>query len=818
MEGLFSMESIIKDIRYGIRTLLRRPGFTAIALITLALGIGANTAIFSLVDTVLLRPLPVSHPEQLVELYGTLHNGADFTLQSYLNYKDYRDRNQVLSGLLAYRFAPMSLSHGGSNERVWGYLVSGNYFDVLGVPPVLGRGFLPEEDETPDSHPVAVMGYGCWQKRFAADPNIAGKTVSINNHNFTVVGVAPKGFVGTEVGFAPDLFVPMMMDNVIEVDSTLLHSRADDNLFVVGRLKPGVTAPQAESAFQAITLQLAQEHPKEDEGRGVKLMTPGLFLPSIRDSIVGFTAVLMGVVCLVLLLACVNLANLLLARATERRKEIATRLALGARRARLVRQLVTESLLLSLAGGAAGLLIAAWLNNLVAGIKLPTDITFVFDLRLDWRVLTFALLVSVLTGIVFSILPALQASKPELVPALKDEASMGGFRRSRLRNALVVVQVALSLVLLIGAGLIVRSLQVAQRMRPGFNPDNAVTLSFDMGLQGFSEAQGREFQARVLERARTLPGVRAAALTVSLPLSLNYWSSVVYIEGREPRPLSQMPVVIPYSVSPDYFKTMETPLRGRDFSEDEKKKESRVAIVNETFANRFFPNQEVIGKRFNFSGPSNPLWQVIGVAANGQYNTLGEEPQAAVFRPLLRDYNSGVTLVARTNADPQAVVGALRREVQAIDPSMPLFNVETLNEHMSVPLFPARIAAALLGSFGMLALLLAAIGIYGVMSYVVAGRVREIGLRMALGAKHRDVLKLIVGQGMFLAIIGLAIGLALAFAAARLLNTLLYGVSAADPLTFCVIASLLFAVAALACFIPALRATKVDPLVALRYE
>jgi macrolide transport system ATP-binding/permease protein len=812
------MESILMDIQYGFRRLWQRPSFTAIALITLALGIGANTAIFSLVNTALLRPLPVSHPEQLVSVYGTLHDGADFTLQSYLNYKDYRDRNQVLSGLLAYRFAPMSLSHGGSNQRVWGYLVSGNYFDVLGVPPMLGRGFLPEEDKTPDSHPVVVMGYGCWQQRFGADPNIVGKTISINGHNFTVVGVAPRGFIGTEVAFAPDLFVPMMMDHVIEVDANWLDSRADDNLFVVGRLKPGVTAAQAESAMRAITLQLAQEYPKEDEGRGVRLMTVGLFLPEIRSSILSFTAVLMGVVVLVLLLACVNLANLLLARATERRKEIATRLALGASRARLVRQLVTESLLLSLIGGAIGLMIASWINHLVAGIKLPTDIALLFDLRLDWRVLTFALFASLATGVVFSILPALHASRPELVPALKDEASMGGFRRSRLRNALVVVQVALSLVLLIGAGLIVRSLQAAQRMRPGFNPDHAVTLSFDMGLQGYSEQRGREFQNRVLEHARAIPGVRSVALAGWLPLSLNYNSTSVYLEGEAPRPISQLPQVIPYYVSPEFFRTMETPLRGRDFTEQEDKKESRVAIVNETFARKFFPNQDAIGKRFTFSGPGDPFWQVIGVVADGKYNSLGEEQQPAIFRPLLRDYNTSVALVARTTGDSQNVIRALRREMQTLDPAMPLYNVETLNEHMAVPLFPARMAAIVLGSFGVLALLLAAVGIYGVMSYVVAGRIREIGLRMALGASPRKVMKLIVGQGMFLAIIGLAIGLGLAFAGTRLLGSLLYGVSAADPLTFIGIASLLSAVAVLACFVPARRATKVDPLVALRYE
>src|SRR5438034_6209715 len=443
------MHSLVRDIRYGLRNFLKRPGFTAIAVITLALGIGANTAIFSLVNTVLLRPLPVSHPEQLAEVYGTFHNGADYTIQSYLNYKDYRDRNDVFSRLIAYHFAPMSVSHDGRNERLWGYLVSGNYFDVLGIQPFMGRYFAPEEDKTLSTHPVAVITHGCWQKRFASNPGIIGQNVSLNGHVFTVIGVAPEGFNGTEVAYGPEFFVPFMMAREIEPGSNWIDYRDNDNIFVVGRLKPGVSTPQAESQLQAITLQLAKEYPKENEGRGVRLLTPGLFIPDIRNSVINFSGVLMGVVGLVLLLACVNLANLLLARATERRKELAIRLAVGASRRRIVRQLVTESVLLSLAGGLGGLLLATWINGLVAAIKLPTDIALVFDLRVDWRVLLFALTVSLATGIVFSLLPALQSSRPDLVPALKDEVSMAGFHRSRLRNALVIVQVALSLVLLV---------------------------------------------------------------------------------------------------------------------------------------------------------------------------------------------------------------------------------------------------------------------------------------------------------------------------------------------------------------------------------
>ena len=812
------MQSLVRDIRYALRSFVKRPGFTVIAVVTLALGIGANTAIFSLVNTVLLRPLPVPHPEQLTEVYGTFHNGADYTIQSYLNYKDYRDRNDVFSGLIAYRFAPMSVSHEGRNERVWGYLVSGNYFDVLGVQPFLGRYFISEEDKTPGSHPVAVISYGCWQKRFASNSGIVGQPVKLNGHVFTVIGVAPRGFNGTEVAYAPELFVPMMMAHEIEPGSNWLESRDSDNLFVVGRLKPGISSAQAESQLKAITAQLGKDYPKETEGRGVALLTPGLFIPDIRNSVISFSSVLMGVVGLVLLLACVNLANLLLARATERRRELAIRLAVGANRTRIVRQLVTESVLLSLAGGLGGVLLAAWINDLVASIKLPTDIALVFDLRLDWRVLAFALGVSLATGIFFSLLPALQSSKPDLVPALKDEASMSGFRRSRLRNALVIVQVALSLVLLVCAGLVVRSLQVAERTRPGFTPENAVALSFDLGLQGYSEAKGRDFQRQIIERTQSMPGIRSVALTSTVPLTLDYSYTSIYVEGQSITGTSDLPVAVPNEISPNYFRTMEIPLRGRDFTERDDKDESRVAIVNETFARRFLPGRDAIGRRFNFSGPDKPYWEVIGVAADGKYNSLGEDPKAAFYRPILRDYSTNATLVARTVGDSKSALAALRSELERLDATLPLYNVQTLSDHMSVPLFPFRMAATVLGSFGILAIVLAAIGIYGVMSYVVAGRTREIGVRIALGAARRDVLLLIIKQGMTLAVVGLGIGLLVAFGVAQLLAKLLFGVSAVDPLTFAGVALLLALVAALACYIPARRATKVDPLVALRYE
>ena len=568
------MERLLQDIRFGLRQLLRKPGFATLAIISMALGIGANTSIFSLLDTVLLRPLAVHDSSRLVELYGALHNGKDVTLQSYPNYKDYRDRNTVLSGLCAYRVVVSALSHGGRNQRIWGYLVSGNYFDVLGVKPALGRGFLPEEDATPGSHPVAILSHGCWERRFGSDPAIVGQTVQFNGHAFTVVGIAPKGFIGTEVAYAPEMFIPLMMASEIEPGAKWLERRTSDNLFVVGRLKPGVSEAQARAELETITAQLGKDYP-ENAGRGLTLGKPGLFLPEIRNGVFGFAGILTAVGALVLLLACVNLANLLLARATERRKELAVRLAVGASRSRIIRQLLTESLIISLAGGAAGVGLAAFINNAVRNLRLPTEIALLFDLRVDWRVLTFTLALSIATGILFSLIPALQSSRPQLVPALKDETSMAGFRRSRLRNGLVVAQVSLSLVLLISAALIVRGLQAAQKVRPGFNPENRIALSFDVVLQGYDEPRGRAFYQQVLERARSLPQIENVAFVDNLPLGLNYNSATVYVEGAEFTSASNLPMAVPINSSPGYFDVMGIPLRGRDFRLDENK--TRIA-------------------------------------------------------------------------------------------------------------------------------------------------------------------------------------------------------------------------------------------------
>ena len=514
------MQTLIQDLRYGARTLLKKPGFTLIAIITLGLGIGANTAIFSLVNMVMLRPLPVAQPDRIVEV-TPLFKGQSIGAFSYPVYKDFRDKNEVFDGLAAYIPKPMSLSQNGVNERVWGYLASGNYFDLLGVRAIKGRMFTQEEDLVPGANPIAVVSYGCWQRRFGADPNLVGKTIKLNGHDFTIVGVAPERFRGTVVVFDPEIYTPMMMAKQIAPgDSNWLENRDSGGILAVGRLKRGVAATQARESLNLLMAQFAREY-QGFEGMTFSVTPPGLAIPMFRYGAMGFAGVLMATVALVLLIACVNLANLLLARAAQRRKEIAIRLSLGAARARVVRQLLTESVALSLAGGAVGWLIAIWLLGLVEAFMPSIDFNLLIDLTPDWRVMVFTLVVSFITGAIFGLAPALQATRVDLLPALKDEAGLGGYRRSRFRNGLIVAQVALSLLLLIAAGLIVRSLQQTLMVGPGFEVENRITMSVDLGMQGYDEARGREFYKQLISRVESLPGVRAASYVSALPLNLD---------------------------------------------------------------------------------------------------------------------------------------------------------------------------------------------------------------------------------------------------------------------------------------------------------
>ena len=805
-----------QDIRFGLRMLRKSPGFTLVAVLSLALGIGANTAIFSLVNTALLRPLPVANPEQLVALNSS--GNRSFPTFSYPNYKDFRDRSDVFSVLIAYRFTPVSLSHDGINERLWGYEVTGNYFDALGLTAALGRLISEEDDRVPGASPVAVLSYKGWKQRFGGEPGIIGREVIVNGRGYTIIGVAPQGFYGTEIIAAPDLWFPVAMQAQLEIGSKWLDEREVENVFVQGRLKPGVSPAQAQAALNEIALQLEREHPAENEGKRVALSPPGLIGNSFRGPVLGFAGLLMVIVGLVLLLACTNLANLLLARAADRRREIAVRLSLGASRARLIRQLLTESLLLSVGGGALGLLLAFRLVQMATAFKLPVDVPVTIDLYMDYRVFVFTCLISLATGVLFGLLPAWQATKTDLVAALKDEFSFGGYRRSMLKNSLIVFQVALSLVLLIGGGLMVRALQQAQTINVGFTPQGAGEVSFDLRLQGYEEARGREFQKRLLERVRALPGVQSAGIADMAPVDLHFSRDRVFIEGQALERTAKAPVAMINRASPGFFQAMDTRLvAGRDFTEQDDDKTARIAIINETFARRFWPGEDPIGKRFSQGSPVGPKREVVGVVQDGKYAGLNEEPQPFVSKPIWQSYAGSTTVVVRGSGDPQRLVALVRSEVQQLDPNIPLAS-RTLEERMSLPLLPARVAAIILATFGLLALALAAIGIYGVMSYAVSKRTHEIGIRMALGAQKTAVMKLVIGQGLMLTGIGLAIGLLAAFALTRGLKALLFGVSASDPLTYVVVAGLLGGVALLACYLPARRASRVDPMVALRCE
>ncbi len=814
------METLFQDIRFGFRRLIKTPGFTVIAILSLALGIGANTAIFSLVNLILFRPLPVASPEQVFSISAVGKDGQ-FAAFSYPNYLDFRDRNEVLSGLLIYRFVGLSLSRNGNNEKVWGYLVSGNYFDALGVKPALGRTFLPEEDRTRLSHPVVVISHSLWQTRFGGDPSVVDRDILINGRKFKVIGVAPAGFKGTEVIYTPEIYAPFAMQKWIEPENDYLDDRGSQNLFAVGRLKPGVSSAQAEASLNILAAQLAKDFPNDNEGLKIQVIPPGFVLPQIRSQMLGVSAALMGLVALVLLIACTNLANLLLARATERGKEIAIRLSIGASRARIVRQLLTESVMLAVAGGLVGVALARWIIDSIMALKPPIEIPITLELSVDWRVLIFSMIVSVITGALFGLVPALQATKTDLVPALKDVVSQSGVRRSLLRNGLVVAQIAVSLLLLVAAGLTLRALQQLRSMNPGFNPENALMMNFDLTLQGYQTDAGMQLRKQLLNRVESLPGVQSASITDSMPLSMNYNGTAILIEGQPQERGVNAPQAMTADIGLKYFETIGTPLvAGRELNEQDQEGKTRSAVVNETFARKFFPGanpiENALGKQFRTSPEGQP-WQIAGVARDGKYWNIGEEPRSFAWFPI-GDQLTFNTLIVRTTSRPENLIGAIRGEFRNLDPNLPVTNVKTLTEHMSLSLFPARAFAALLSAFGLLALTLAAIGIFGVMSYAVSQRTREIGIRMALGADTKEIFKLVVGRGLSLTLIGAGIGLVMALIGTRFLSSLLHNVSAIDPLTFVAVTLLLSAVAFLACYFPARRAMKTDPMVALRYE
>ncbi len=815
------MQTLLQDLRFAIRILAKAPGFTAVAVISLALGIGVNTTIFSLINGVLFRPLPrVKEPAALVWFRAPA---------SYPDYEDFRDQNDVFSGISALSgTSEFSLSQGGQPELVKGEFVSANYFSVLGVDISTGRAFLPEEDRLADAQPVVVLSYGLWQRRFGGDPNLIGGSVSLNGLTFTVVGVAPQGFVGAEATLPRDLWAPMAIYPRLnpppagkgDVVPDRLRDRGTDSLNLIARLKPGVTRAQAQAAMTAIVARLPKEryHQTIDERlRAVELLTvSGGLDPRDRAGALPISALLQAIVSLVLFTACANIAGLLLARSSLRRREIGIRQALGASRARIVQQLLTEGLLLSLLGALAGLLVAMWAKGLLISLVSATPIA-ALDLRLDYRVLAFTFSASLLAGLVFGLAPALQASKPDLIPALKNEAAGKGYRRSRLRNAFVISQTALSVILLIGSGLFIRSLLNARTINPGFKVEGGLMATLDPGLLRYNEEQGQEFFRQAVERVESLPGVERASLMLFVPLGLSFGQRGVYVEGQNgSRNVTTTGFNI---VGPRYFQTMGIPvMRGREFTSRDRAGAQRVVMINETLARRLWPGEDPIGKRLRLGGPSGPEAEVIGLAGDGKYATIGENARPYIYQPLLQSYSSKMTLVVRTTGNPEALSAAIRERIQSLDPNLPVAQITTLAGQVDFALFPARLGAALLGAFGLLALGLAATGIYGVIAYSVSQRTQEFGIRMALGADGADVRRLVLREGLKVVLIGVTAGLALSLAAARLIAGFLYGVGANDPLTFVGVALLLTAVALLACYLPARRATKVDPMVALRVE
>jgi predicted permease len=817
-------------LKFGVRLLAKTPGFTVIAALSLALGIGANTTIFTLVNAVLLNPLPVEDPSQLVSAWTTDERNQDgafgFLQVSPTNYRDWRDKNEVFSGLAAHVGLPLNISGGkGDPQQVFGEIVSGNYFAVLGARPLLGRGFLADEDVNPGEKLVCVLGYGEWQTRFGGDTTIVGKAIDLNGQKFTVVGVMPKGFKGTNAIGAPALWVPYMTYPQTTAGFFRELIRPDNRrglIFnVTGRLKPGLTVQQAEANIKTIARQLEQEYPNENQGRNATLvpLSQATVNPGFRNNLVMAGGLLMTIVGLVLLIACANVANLLLARAAVRQKEIAVRLSLGASRGRLILQLLTEGTLLAIIGGVAGLLLAYWAQSLLWSFRPPFLQADAIDLHPDARVLLFTLAVSLATGALFGLAPAIQSSRPDLVVELKEKSSaLGGSNRFfSLRNLLVASQIALSLMALVGAGLFVRSLQNAQRIDPGFDADHLATLSFDLGAQGYTEERGRQFQQRVLERAASIPGVQAASVASTIPLFQGGFARTVFLEGQDASDRRSGRLVQITVGSARHLETLGiTILRGRALADSDQPNTPPSVVVNETMAKRFWPDQDPIGKRFKFFG-QDVFNQVVGVAKDSKYNFIGEDPTPYIYQATTQVYQPQVSLFVKAQ-NPTAVLGTLRAEVQQLDRTLPLTAVFTLSDIFSQALWAPMMGASLLLIFAGLSLLLAVIGIYGVMAYTVTQRRREIGVRMALGADRGAVLRMVVMQAARLTLVGIGVGLAVSFAASRLIATMLINVSPTDVVTF-VLVPLVLALAALgASYIPALRATRIDPMVALRYE
>lgn len=804
------METFLKDLRYALRMMLKNIGFTAVAIVALALGIGANTAIFSVVNALLINPLPYKDASRLVWIWETNPGaGIEEEVASAPNYNDWKTQSQSFEEMGSFARTRLTLTGDGEPEIFFAGIVTDGFFSVLGAQPRLGRIFLQEEDR-PGAERRVILSEGVWQRRFGADPDIIGRNITLSGNPYTIVGVMPSNFYNPRPGDPrpPEMWVPFRLDYN-------QSGRRSDFLSVIAKLKPDVSLEQAHAELKTIAASLEQQYPATNTGWSTKVISlHERFFGDIRPALL----VLMGAVCFLLLIACANIANLLLARSASRRKEIAIRAALGASRGRVMRQLLTESVLLALAGGLLGLLLAVWGIEALVALG-PADIPRLDSIGLDGQVLAFTLSVSLITGVVFGLLPAFQASNPHLIDNLKEGGrdSSDTVRGNRLRTSLAAAEIALALVLLVGAGLMARSFSALQNVDAGFDPDKVLTMQMLLPATKYADGpKVAEFANRLIEQVSMLPGVEATGVIDSIPLSGSENVLAFAIEGAPPPPIENPPDAEAFRASGDYFKAMGIPLKqGRLFTEQDTAQSPRVALINETMARMYFPDEDPIGRRISTDG--NNWNTIVGIVGDVRQVVLNEEPYPQMYAAASQQPSRLFTLVARTSAQ-ESLIPAIRTQVRQMDSDLPLFNIRSMGDLFSDSVARPRFNTLLIGLFAAVALLLASVGIYGVISYSVTQRRHEIGVRMALGARRADILRMIVVQGLRLAGAGVAIGLLAAFGLTRMMSSLLYGVTATDPLTFAGIALLLTCVALVACWIPARRATRVDPMIALRYE
>jgi len=811
MRGLNLLEDLAKDLVYACRLLTRSPGFTLTAVLSLALGIGANTTVFSVLNALVLKPLPVAAPDRIYSV-----NTSGRPSNSFPNYREIRDRNQVFESLFSYRIMQVALDDQGGAHRVWGFLVTGNYFETLGIQPAIGRFFTPAEDMHPGASPYAVLSYTCWQNRFGGDPEIAGKEIHVNGRPYTVLGVAPRGFHGTEVFYWAEIWVPMMMQPQIEGNSWL-DSPGTFDAWIAGRLKPGVGVGQAEANLKTIAAQLARERPV-NEGMQLTLSAPGMGGSMGREPTRAFTGGLMLLASLVLFAACANLAALLTARAADRERDMAIRVSIGAGRGRLVRQLLTESLLISTVGGAAGSATAVVLLRMLSQWRAPLGFPVQFDVTADWRVFLFAFAAAIATGILFGVGPAHRAWKTDPALSLKGLAAPVAGRRWTARDALLPVQIALCCVLVTASLVAVRGLMRSFQTPLGFMPDGATVVSYDVGLAGYDRNRGRLFHERALEAVAHLPGVESAAYSSSVPLSIDQSNATVYSEKTTDfRPKNGFGPTY-YYVSPGYFRTAGARLlAGREFNQRDDRKSPLVAIVNRAFAQRVTGTVDAVGQRFHL-GPSKDLTEIVGVVEDGKYETLTETPKAALFLRVLQSYSATNVLMVRSRRPGSELAAEMRQAIGRLDPHLPVYGAGGLREMLGLVYLPMRAAVIALGAFGVLALMLSITGIYGLAAYTVSRRAREIGIRVAIGARPAQVLGSVFGHIGRLVAAGAVVGLGLGIAGAGVLASIVYQASSRDPVVIAGAVLSIAVVALVAAWGPARRAMLVDPVRSLRQD